>query len=168
MKFFCCEPRRLDVIKLSGTANGIEFLEVRDHLEPDPALRQRTLFVRILRPGFTLTPDNVLIDGGERLATIPIEWVAAADNLPSGTDPALVDGIEDLPRTLVVRTTVFGDFSRYTLHLRAALGSDQPPPGFDPRLSTIAFSFKVECPSDFDCAATIPCPAPAETRPDID
>ncbi|HEY5616321.1 MAG TPA: hypothetical protein VIK60_00160, partial [Vicinamibacterales bacterium] len=98
MKFFCCDPRRLDVLKRSGTANAIEFLEVRDHLEPDPALRQRTLFVRLLRPGFTLTPDNLLIDGGERLATIPVEWVAAADALPSGVDPALIDGIDDLPR----------------------------------------------------------------------
>ncbi len=168
MKFFCCEPRRLDVIKLSGTANGIEFLEVRDHLEPVQALRQRTLFVRLLRPGFTLTPDNVLIDGGERLPVIPIEWVAAADNLPPGTDPALVDGIDDLPRTLVVRTTVFGDFSRYTLHLRASSGSEQPPGGFDPRLSKIEFSFKVECPSDFDCADTTTCPPEQQSKPDID
>ena len=168
MKFFCCDLRRLDVIKLSGSANGIEFLEVRDHLEPNPALRQRTLFVRLLRPGFTLTPDNVLIDGGERLAVIPVDWVAAADKLPQGTDPALVDGIDDLPRTLVVRTTVFGDFSRYTLHLRASSGSDQPPGGFDPKLSDIEFSFKVECPSDFDCAATQQCPPQPPAKPDID
>ena len=51
MRYFCCDARRLEVIKLAGTANAIEFLEVRDHLEPDPALRQRTLFVRLLRPG---------------------------------------------------------------------------------------------------------------------
>src|SRR5262245_60255703 len=168
MRYFCCDTRRLEAIKLAGTANGIEFLEVRDHLEPVQALRQRTLFVRLLRPGFTLTPDNVLIDGGERLPIVPVEWVAAADNLPSGTDPALVDGIDDLPRTLVIRTTVFGDFSRYTLHLRASSGSDQAPGGFDPRLSSIEFSFKVECPSDFDCADTIACPPEALTRPDID
>ena len=153
---------------MSGSANAIEFLEVRDHLEPDPALRQRTLFVRLLRPGFALTPDNVLIDGGERLAVVPVEWVAPADNLPSGVDPALVDGIDDLPRTLVVRTAVFGDFSRYTLHLRASSATDQPPGGFDPKLSDIEFSFKVECPSDFDCAAATPCPADALTTPDID
>ena len=168
MKYFCCDQRRLEVIKLSGTDNGIDFLEVRDHLEPVQALRQRTLFVRLLRPGLTLTADNILIDGGERLPVIPIEWVAAGDNLPSGTDPALVDGISDLPRTLVIRTTVFGDFSRYTLHLRANSGSQQPPPGFDPKLSEIDFSFKVECPSDFDCAAVTPCPPVAENKPDID
>ena len=168
MKFFCCEPRRLDVIKLSGTANGIEFLEVRDQLEPVQALRQRTLFVRLLRPGFILTPDNVRIDGGERLPVVPIEWVAAADNLPPGTDPGLVDGIDDLPRTLVVRTTTFGDFSRYTLRLLANSGSDQPPGGFDPLLSSIEFSFKVECPSDFDCAEQVHCPPEQLTAPEID
>jgi hypothetical protein len=168
MRYFCCDNRRLEVIRLAGTANGIEFLEVRDHLEPDPALRQRTLFVRLLRPGFTLTIDNVRIDGGERLPVVPVEWVAAADHLPVGTDPALVDGIDDLPRTLVVRTAVSGDFSRYTLHLRAGSGSDQPPDNFDPMLSDIDFSFKVECPSDFDCAATVPCPPQPATRPAID
>src|SRR5262245_12660575 len=124
MRYFCCDTRRLEVIEVAGTANGIEFLEVRDHLEPDPALRQRTLFVRLLRPVPTkqngdsaLEPQNIRIDGGTRLPVVPVEWVAAADKLPPGTDPALVDGIDDLPRTLVVRTAVSGDFSRYTLHL---------------------------------------------------
>jgi hypothetical protein len=175
MRYFCCDARRLEVIKLAGTANGIEFLEVRDHLEPDPALRQRTLFVRLLRPVPTkpngdsaLEAQNVRIDGGERLPVIPVEWVAAADHLPAGTDPALVDGIDDLPRTLVVRTAVFGDFSRYILHLRADLDSDQPPASFDPILSDIDFSFKVECPSDFDCAATLPCPPQPAAKPGID
>ena len=42
MKYFCCDPRRLEVIKLAGKVNGIEFLEVRDHLEPVKDLRQRT------------------------------------------------------------------------------------------------------------------------------
>ena len=168
MKYFCCDRRRLEVIKAFGTANAIEYLEVRDHLEPDPTLRQRTLFVRLLRPGFTLMPDNVLIDGGERLPVVSVDWLAAADNLPPGTDPALVDGIDDLPHTLVVRTTVFGDFSQYTLHLRASSGSEEPPPGFDPRLSDIDFSFKVECPSDFDCAATAPCPPQPAAKPVID
>jgi hypothetical protein len=175
MRYFCCDARRLEVIKVAGTANGIEFLEVRDHLEPDPALRQRTLLVRLLRPVPTkpngdsaLETQNVLIDGGERLPVIAVEWVAAADHLPPGADPALVEGIDDLPRTLVVRTAVLGDFSRYTLHLRAGLDSDQPPDNFDPILSDIDFSFKVECPSDFDCAIALPCPPRPATKPRID
>jgi len=168
MKYFCCEVRRLEVIKLTGSANGIEWLEVRDHLELTLALRQRTLFVRLLRPGFVLAVDNVLIDGGARLPVVAVEWVASADNLPAGTDPALVDGIDDLPRTLVVRTVTFGDFSTYTLHLRASAGSDQPPAGFDPKLSQIEFSFKVECEGDFDCAQATPCAPEVPAVPDID
>ncbi len=168
MRYHCCELARLEVIKLSGSANGIEFIEVRDHLEPDPLLRQRTLFVRLLRPGFTLGPDNLRIDGGERIPEVAVEWVAPADALPAGTDPALVDGIDDLPRTLVVRTRSAGDFARYTLHLLANSGSTEAPAGFDPILSSIEFSFKVECPSDFDCADAVTCPPTLPARPDID
>ena len=65
-------------------------------------------------------------------------------------------------------TAVHGDFSRYTLRLRASSGSDKPPAGFDPRLSSIEFSFKVECLSDFDCAAATPCPAATASTPTID
>lgn len=177
MKYFCCDLRRLQVIARTGSASGIEFLEVRDHLEPVKLLRQRTLFVRLLRPvplkangDCALEPQNVLIDGGERIAVVPVEWVAAGDKLPTGTDAALTEGIEatDLPRTLVVRTTLAGDFSQYTLHLRQGPGSDQPPEGFDPKLSDITFSFKVECQSDFDCATSLSCPPQSSPKPDID
>jgi hypothetical protein len=175
MRYFCCEKQRLEIIKLAGSANGIEFLEVRDHLEPVNDLRQRTLFVRLLRSVPTkpdgscaLEPQNLLIDGGERLPVVPVEWVAAADNLPAGADPALVDGIDELPSTLVVRTTVYGDFSTYRLHLRASSASDQPPEDFDPKLSDVGFSFKVECPSDFDCVQQTPCPPDTPAKPDID
>ncbi len=177
MKYFCCDLRRLQVIARAGSASGIEFLEVRDHLEPVKALRQRTLFVRLLRPvplkpggDCALEPQNVRIDGGERIASVRVEWTAAGDKLPAGIDPALVEGIAlaDLPRTLVVRTALAGDFSQYALHLRADPGRDQPPGGFDPKLSDIEFSFKVECPSDFDCAALLPCLPEISVKPDID
>ena len=134
MRQICCDVRRLEGLRQFGSANAIEFLEVRDLLEPVEELRQRTLFVRLLRPGFALTADNIRIDGGARVATVPVEWAAPADALPPGVDPELVDGIDDLARTLVVRTALAGDFSRYTLHLLAASGSDQPPAGFDPML----------------------------------
>lgn len=168
MKTFCCDLRRLEVIKLSGTLNAIEYIEVLDHLEADPALRQRTLFVRLLRSGFVLSADNLLIDGGERIPEVEVEWAAAANDLPPGVPPALVDGIDDLARTLVIRTTTSGDFSRYTLHLLSGPGSDQAPAGFDPKLSHIAFSFKVECPSDVDCQAVTVCPPAAAIAPEID
>ncbi len=156
MIFHCCERRRLEVLRRSSTnKNAIEFLEVLDHAAPPGVEPQRALFVRLLRAPSGLTAANVTITGGERIPTIGIEWVAPADNLPASAEPGLVDGLDDLPRTLVVRTTSNGDFSRYVFALIESPGSSQPPPGFDPLLSTIDFSFKVECPSDFDCAAPI-------------
>ncbi len=64
--------------------------------------------------------------------------------------------------------TSSGDFSRYTLAIVASAGSDTAPADFDPLLASIAFSFKVECPSDFDCAAPLPCPPTPPLAPRID
>ena len=168
MIFSCCDERRLDVLRRSGSKNAIEFLEVLDQSAPPAAPRQQTLLVRLLRAGFALTPDNIRIAGGERIPTVGIDWVAAADALPPQAEPGLVDGVDALDRTLVVRTTTSGDFSRYTLAIRADSGSDIAPADFDPVLSSIAFSFKVECPSDFDCAVPVPCPPSVPDAPAID
>ncbi|MBX3636424.1 MAG: putative baseplate assembly protein [Rubrivivax sp.] len=173
----CCDLRRLEVLRAAGSANAIEFIEVRDRAEPVLALRQRTLFVRLLRRdaslvdgggNLLLTTANLRIEGGERIRHIAIEWIALADALPPGEPPSLVDGVDEPQRTLVVRTAVAGDHSRYELVLVAAAGSDAPPPGFDPRLARIAFGFKVECPTPYDCASPPPCAAPAVEAPDID
>ena len=56
-------------------------------------------------------------------------------------------------RSCSSRTDSTGDFSTYTLRLVAGAGSESPPAGFDPLLASVEFSFKVECPIDFDCAA---------------
>jgi phage baseplate assembly protein W len=76
--FHCCEPRRLELLEHSGSANAIEFLEVLDKAAPPGAPRQQTLFVRLLHNGFTLTPDNIRITGGERIRSIGVVWCAAA------------------------------------------------------------------------------------------
>ena len=167
-RFHCCDPRRLEVIKTSGSANAIEFIEVLDLDTPPLAPRQQTLFVKLLRTGFALTPDNLRITGGERIRKIGIVWCAPANALPAQAEAGLVDTVEDLARTLVVRTNSSGDHAPYQLALVANSGSDEPPAGFDPRLSIISFSFKVECPSDFDCAPACPCPDEAAAQPDID
>ena len=168
MKFQCCDPRRLEVLAHSGSANAIEFIEVLDHEAPPGVPRQCTLFVRLLRPGFVLTPANLRISGGERIKTVGIAWCSPANALPPQAEPGLVDGVDDLPRTLVVRTDSAGDFSIYTLDIVASIDDNNPPAGFDPRLSSLTFSFKVECPSDFDCAQTSSCSPNLGVRPQID
>ncbi len=167
-RFHCCDQRRLEVIKVSGTADGIEFVEVLDKAAPPGVPRQQTLFVRLLRTGFALTPDNLRITGGERIPSVGVVWCASADALPPQAEPGLVDTVDDLPHTLVVRTDSSGDHSTYTLAIVANSGSDDPPAGFDPKLSSIDFSFKVECPSDFDCAQPPACPPAVGDKPDID
>jgi hypothetical protein len=110
----------------------------------------------------------VRITGGERIPTVGVEWVAPATSPPATEDPALVAGLEDPATVLLVRTDSTGDFSLYTLRLVAGAGSDNPPAGFDPRLVAVEFSFKVECPTGFDCAPPCACaPEPTES-PAID
>jgi len=168
MRYHCCDERRLEVLRRSGSANAIDFVEVLDLAAPAAVPRQRTMFLRLLRPGFALTPDNIRIEGGERIRTVGVEWAAPADVLPPQAEPGLVASVEDLARTLVIRTDGSGDHSLYVLRLVSASGSDSPPAGFDPRLASIEFSFKVECPSDFDCAESRSCPPAAPLTPRID
>jgi hypothetical protein len=156
------------VLQRSGSANAIDFIEVLDRASPPGAPRQQTLFVRLLRPGFALTPDNLLIDGGERIRTVGIVWCSTADALPPQAEPGLVDTVDDPPRTLVIRTDSSGDYSTYTLSILANSGSSNPPAGFDPVLSSIEFSFKVECRADFDCADRHECPSELRLEPEID
>ena len=151
-RYYCCDERRREVVKLNGTLNGLEYLEVHDSGVSGDPMRQLTLFVKFLRAVPALTADNLRIEGGERVKTVDIEWVAIANALPVGEPPGLVAGLNPLNEFLVVRTEFYGDFSQYTLRLVSGPGSDTPPAGFDPRLSEIQFSFKVHCPSDFDCA----------------
>ncbi len=163
MRYVCCDERRLKAVKRVGALNGIEYLEIAE--APTPALRQRTIYLRLLLPAPAPTASDVVIAGGEREPTVAVEWVQRATDLPS--DP-LVDGLEDPATVLVVRTATRGDFSRYTLSLVAGAGSASPPAGFDPRLSSIEFSFKVDCEPDFDCGPACVCGRERHAAPAID
>ena len=168
MKYYCCDQRRREVVKLNGTLNGLEYLEVYDSGLPGDPTRQLTLFVKFLRPVPALSKDNLRIEGGERIKSVDIEWIAIANALPGGEPLSLVDGLTPLNEFQVIRTKFYGDFSLYTLRLVSGPGSDTPPAGFDPRLSEIQFSFKVQCESDFDCASATPCPTPPAENPRLD
>ncbi len=168
MKYDCCDQHRLEVVKLHGTLNGLEYLEVDDSSVAGDLMRQLTLFVKFLRPVPALSIDNLRISGGERIKTVEIQWIAIANALPAGESSDLVAGLAPLDEFLVIRTQFYGDFSRYTLNLVSGPGSDTPPVGFDPRLSEITFSFKVQCASDFDCASVTLCPVPPANNPRLD
>jgi hypothetical protein len=169
-RYSCTNRRRLLAVKLAGLLNGIEYLEVRDTDETDQPLRQRTLYVRLLLPvPNTLGSANIVIDGGERIGSVEVDWATAATALPASLTAvqkaALLDGLDEPDHVLVVRTKGRGDFSWYRFALVAGAGSTAPPAGFDPQLAGVAFSFKIECPSDFDCKAVCTCPPGVHLAP---
>jgi hypothetical protein len=157
--YFCCDELRraalADPSKNSSGLNGIDFLEVLDReLPPNQKLmRQRLLelhFVNDLTGG-PLTKKNVRIDGGERISDVIVTNVTPGP----GTN------------VLTVEVNHPGDFSIYTLRLVQDAQHPQPPPGHDPVLSDVEFSFKVECPSDFDCKPRCVCPPASRTELEI-
>jgi hypothetical protein len=152
--YFCCDERRRDAVRGSAL-NGIDYLEVVDHDAPNDADRQRFLHVHFVNDigANSLAASNVGITGGERIR--PIEILGAT--IGSGDDADV----------LTVEVEEPGDFSIYTLSLVRGPHDPNPPDGIDPRLSAIDFSFKVECPSDFDCAPKHTCPPEPRMQPEI-
>ena len=155
-QLYCPNETRKQLVRAAGTLNGIDFLEVLDDDAPEGSPRQRTLLLHCLRPVTGLSERNVAIEGGVRVRAVGIEWARPANAVPAGLlAPPEVAYLTLLPqpeRILVVRTDRAGDFSPYTLRLvLSPTRTDTPPPGFDDLLARVEFSFKVDCPSEFDC-----------------
>ena len=156
MIYFCCDPLRRN--QVAGSAfNGIDYLEVLDHeIElTDPANRQKKLvvhFINDLAPS-ALGTGNIQIEGGERIRGIVV-INAAADTIDA--------------RALNVDLDKYGDFSIYTLRLVQNAQNPAPPAGIDPLFTAVDFSFKVDCPADFDCQPRCDCPPAVREEPGID
>ena len=156
MIYFCCDPLRRN--KIVGSAfNGIDYLEVLDHEieSSDPGNRQQRLVVHFINDlaGPPLSKRNIVIEGGER-----IQNIIALD--------AAVDGAD--AKALNVRLDKYGDFSIYTLRLVTDTDDSAPPDKIDPMFAAVDFSFKVDCPTDFDCQPRCDCPPAVREEPEID
>jgi hypothetical protein len=166
-----CEENRRARVQAHPTLNGIDYLEVLDLDAPLGSPRQRTLLVRLLKPvPAGLSRDNLRISGGERIRGAGIVWVGIANTLLSEAtveEQKLFSGLPEADHVLVVRTDTEGDHSVYRLHLMQSGSNDVPLSNFDPRLSSLDFAFKVECPSDFDCRPQHDCPEQTQPAPDI-
>ena len=143
-----------------------------DNEAPAGSPRQRALFLRLLKPvPASFTAEQVRIEGGERVRDIHVEWVGPASSPPPAATPAEQAYFAALPapdHVLAIRTDRYGDYSPYLLSLVRSPLDSTPPQGFDPRLSEVSFSFKVECPSDFDCKPVTDCPVEPASAPVID
>lgn len=172
--FYCKNKRRLQAVRGHGTLNGIDYLEVLDTEAPPGSPRQRTLLVRTVRPlPAGIGGDHVRIDGGVRVTPVRVEWAApasdagalfAAGRLSAAERDLFLDQ-PDPDALLVVRTDADGDYTTYRLRL---VQDDGPHPAFDPILAEIDFSFKAECPAEFDCHTEPECPPEAAELPPID
>lgn len=189
IQYHCEDDRRRQAVLAHPTLNGIDYLEVLDHdyfeilpgLSTDRIneLRQRTLLIHCLKTiDLTLSENNVEIEGGVRVQNISVRWAARANDtgrlkelLEDDEETGFLDylnGLSNPAQLLVVRTNARGDFSAYRLSLVSSSTNPEPPDDFDTLLSSVEFSFKVECPSDFDCAVEQECPTEFEKPPVID
>jgi hypothetical protein len=147
--YFCKNERRRAAVRNTQGMDGKPLLNGLDYLEVSSDQKSLTLHFIHNLPGQTdgvppmppLTKENVVIEGGVRVQNVRVESVSAFHD------------------TLTVSVNTAGDFSTYTLGLVTSLTNPAPPPGFDVQLSAIAFSFKVDCPSEFDCQPIIVCPS---------
>jgi hypothetical protein len=163
-RYLCCDEHRLEDVRAHPTLTGIEYLEVVDDPTLPNADRQRTLLVHLVADGGQafpvkdgyaglLKPANVVVLGGERIRDVGVAGVTV--------DPAR-------PRVLIVTVDRAGDFSPYTLRVVRSHENHARLDNFDPILSAVEFSFKVECPNEFDCEPRHDCPPPFTPEPDID
>jgi hypothetical protein len=138
------EPRdRVLAVAASGSYSGIDFVEVA---------APRTLVVHFLNQVAVADLSmTAAITGGDSVPTVALQpitasdWSTDAEGRPLLTLTALADG----------------DFSNYTLTITA--------PKLDLILDSTVFSFKANCPSEFDCAPTpAVCPPSQVTVPPID
>ncbi len=147
----CCQQDdRRDAVRSFKGRTGLDYVEVMDD--------QVTLYVYFLGklPPVLVTKSAALaghftIGGGRRIlgASIHITGVAPVVS----PDPEKDD-------YLVLTLDRSGDFSTYTLRMTGVENTD-------PRYSSVCFGFKVNCPSDLDCAPACNCEPPALDEPQI-
>jgi len=155
----CARDERREAVRVARNNHGKPFLNGIDFLEVSPA-DQTVLVVQFLQnlpgastspipplPAKPLTKDNFSVTGGVRITGIQVVSAAlSADN------------------AMTIKVDKSGDFSAYTLHLSVAASDSN---GYDPQLSEIDFSFKINCPSQFDCKTQSDCPPGPVDQPDI-
>jgi hypothetical protein len=148
MGLCCKQDDRRDAVRDYQGLTGIDYVEV--------SADQKTLTVYFLgklppelqKPQLGLQ-KYVRIDGGTRITGIQVVEVTPFPD----PDPEEDD-------YLTVQLDKYGDFSTYTLQL---VGVDY----VDSRYDHVDFSFKVDCPSDLDCAPVCTCAPPVLDEPVI-
>ena len=148
----CKDDQRRHAVRHKTGLNGLDYLEVsEDQL-------MLTVFFLGKAPDH-INATNVRIDGGRRVRDIKVLKV----EIERDPNPELDDH-------MVVQVDKYGDFSTYTLRV---VETENGRPGntsrhdFDPRYAQLDFTFKIDCPSELDCAPVDTCPPPRLEEPEI-
>jgi hypothetical protein len=149
---FCKDDQRREAVRQKNGLNGLDYLEVSHD--------QLTLTVFFLgKAPQRIDTSNVRVDGGRRIRNIKVVRV----EVHRDPNPELDDW-------MTVRVNQYGDFSTYTLRVVEAENGkpgNTPRQDFDPRYAQLDFIFKVDCPSDLDCAPVDTCPPLKLDEPEI-
>ncbi len=144
---FCRDKRRRDLVLQTPGLNGIDYLEVLGAAGCGTQLA--LTFLKDAR-SLALAPANFALAGDTALQIAGVQPATNSD-----------------PLTVTVLLDASGDFSPYMLTLVTGTANSDPPPGIDPQLASVSFSFKAGCPSPVDCQTAICCPATPMPAPDI-
>lgn len=149
MNLSCQQDDRRDAVRRMKGRNGLDYVEVSEE-------DQSIIFVYFLgrlppelaknKPGIE---RYLKIEGGQRVTDIRIKDI----------DP-IVSSDEETDDYLEVTLDKYGDFSAYIVRLVDVKD-------IDPRYDHVEFNFKIDCPSDLDCAPSCSCEPPVFPEPEI-
>ena len=170
MSLCCQQDDRRDAVRGATELNGLDYVEVSNdqltltafflgklppELAPSEPKPQTAATADAKAPASKVRQKKhglekyLRLQGGVRVKDIRIQNVTAvADPDPEKDDQ------------LVIRLDKYGDFSTYTLGL---VGVSK----IDPRYQQVDFNFKVNCPSDLDCAPVCQCAPEPLAEPEI-
>ena len=148
MSLCCQQDDRRDQVRRMAGLNGLDYVEVLDD-----QVTLHAYFLGKLPPELQTNQPGIerflRLEGGERVRNIQITDI----------DP-VVDPNPERNDFLVIKLNKYGDFSTYTLRLTGVANIDS-------RCDRVEFSFKVNCPSDLDCAPECTCEPPTFDEPEI-
>jgi hypothetical protein len=156
-RYVCCDENRRELLsdpaKLPNVS-GIDYIVV---LVAGPTTTIEIVLAKPLAlaavPGAAITGANIKLTGGVRFPAPKVDPVVA-----------ISPGAGSVARyTVTISGDQPTDFSTYRLAIVTGPNNPAPPAFIDVRLSEVDFSFKIACPSDFDCAPD--CNAPPEPLP---
>jgi hypothetical protein len=150
----CSVPARRERLRLSGTLNGIDYVEVGD----DGVSLYVHLFAAIPQG---IGVANVRVSGGDRISGLRVLGVSI-ENEPDLHDDACLRVVLDRE----------GDHTEYCLCLVNAASGNDPArwlahPGFDPRYACATLRFRLDCAKSLDCIDEAPCVQPPPPTPEI-